>query len=464
MGDEIMDRKHFILYYLMPMMVGLILVVLAFALPPPVDQRMGAYDTLFNNLVESNCRGCHASGVPDTHHNLVRLGLYGCQDCHPVLPNGTGITLIRDCIQCHNNTFNGMNIRRPHHETLAAMDRHCQTCHGGLVDNYDDGHYIPTSPPSSMTPDTSYKVINQTSGRKWGGCESCHEANSTVSPPIASNNQTHHRLGNLSGFRNNDITKCAICHDMHNATYGSDSIRYCERCHSYSSLHNIQWDMANTTQMSGYGHLGPNDCQGCHASYVAGSLAPGADLIEPSINHLGTDLVFSGEATELTIHGDDFVTTVDGITRSSVVALTDGIITNGTTKINITITPTNITASEIVVTIPPLNKGLYAIYVIKDGIEESNKRPLVVGPAVIVNSAIINSTIVSINGSGFGTYDPAYNNWTNVTINSGTTFRSIQVINWSDTFINVTSPDATTGDTATVNSMFGTNSTLVTGG
>jgi hypothetical protein len=463
-----MSKRNFTLYYIIPITILLILAGLAFALsPPPVNQNMGIYDTIFSNLVESNCRGCHSSGVPDTHHNLVAQGKYGCQDCHPVL-NGSGVTLIRDCIQCHDTTFNGMKIRRPHHETQAAMDGHCQTCHGNLVDNFDDGHYIPASPPSSMTPDTKFKVINQTSGRKWGGCESCHEANSTASPPIVFNNNTHHRLGNLSGFRNNDNTKCARCHDMHNATYGPDSIRYCERCHGYSSLHNIQWDMANTTTMSGYGHLGPNDCQGCHASYVAGyvagSLAPGADLIVPTINHLSPDLVFSGEATELTIHGDDFITTVDNITRSSVVALTNGIITNGTTKINLTITPTNITASEIVVTIPPMNTGLYAIYIIKDGNQESNKRPFVVGPAVIVNSAIINSTIISITGSGFGPYDPAYNDWTNVTINSGTTFRSVQVINWSETSINVTSPDATIGDAATVNSMYGSNSTQVTGG
>ncbi len=456
----------------MPITVGMILIGLALALPPPVDQRMGVYDTLFSNLAESNCRVCHASGVPNTHHNLVAAGAinpytnapFGCQDCHPVLPNGTGITLIRNCIQCHNNTFNGMNIRRPHHETQAAVDRHCNACHGSLVDNYDDGHLIATYQPTSMTPDTKYKAINQTSGRKWGGCESCHEPNLTASPPIYGNNNTHHRLGNLSGFVNNDTTKCEICHNMHNATYGSDSIRYCEQCHGTNSLHNIQYDIANTSSQSGYGHLGPNDCQGCHASYVAGSLAPGADIIMPTIASLSVNHVHEGETTVLTIYGDDFVTTVDGITRSSVVALTDGVITNGTTAVNITIIPTNITHSEIVVTIPPLNKGLYAIYVLKDGNVESNKRPLMSVPAVIVNSAIINYTTVAINGSGFGTYDPAYNNWTNVTISNGTTYRSVQVINWSGTSIDVMSSDAITGDTATVNTIYGTNSTQITGG
>ncbi len=458
-----MDKKNLIIHYLIPVTTGLILVGLALALPPPVDQRLGVYDTLFGNLVESNCRGCHATGVADTHHDLVRMGTYGCQNCHPVLPDGT-ITLVRSCLQCHNNTFNGMVIRRPHHETQAAADRHCNACHGSLVDNYDDGHYIATYQPTSMTPDTKYKAINQTSGRKWGGCNSCHEPNLTAYLPIYDNNNTHHRLGNLSGFTNHNTSKCALCHDMHNATYGSDSIRYCERCHGTNSLHNIQYDLANTSSQSGYGHLGPNDCQGCHASYVAGSLAPGADIIMPTIASLSINHVHEGSGTTITIHGDDFVTTVDGITRSSVVAITSGVISNGTTMNNTTIVPINITASDIIATIPPLSKGLYAIYVLKDGNVESNKRPLISIPKVIVDTAILNSTTVTITGSGFGTYNSAYNNWTNVTINNGTVLRSVQVINWTETSIGVISPDAAVGDTATVNSIHGTNSTQVTGG
>ncbi len=451
-----MKKSRFILYYILPAMV---FVGMVFALPPPVDQKLGAYDTLYTNLVESNCRSCHATGVSMDHHNLVQTGEYVCKNCHPT--NGSGTTLIRNCIQCHNNTFNGMNIRRPHHETQAAIDKHCKSCHGSLVDDYDDGHYIPTYSPTSMTPDTKYKVINQTSGRKWGGCESCHEPNSTAVLPVYNNNNTHHRLGNLSGFINHDTTKCGTCHDMHNATYGSDSIRYCERCHGTNSLHNIQYDIANTSSIPGYGHLGPNDCQGCHASYVAGSLAPGSDLIVPTINSLSVNHVHEGEAVELTIHGDNFVTTVDGVTRSSIVAITDGVITNGTTATNISINPTNITSSEITVTIPPLNKGIYAVYLLKDG-DESNKRPLVSVPRVTVNSSILNSQTITISGSGFGTYDPAYNNWTNVTINNGATIRNIEVNNWSETSISITSTDATIGDTVTVNSMYGSNSTIVT--
>ncbi|MCZ7356869.1 MAG: IPT/TIG domain-containing protein [Candidatus Methanoperedens sp.] len=460
------------------MTVGLILVGLAFAaIPaPPVNQNMGIYDTLLINYNETMCRVCHASGVPDTHHNLVANHAinrytsqpFQCTDCHPVLPDGTGITMVRNCIQCHNNTFNGMNIRRQHHETQAATIGNCQACHGSLVDNINDGHYIATSPLSNLTPNATFKVINLTSGKKWGGCESCHGQDLTATPFIASNNKTHHSLGNLSGFINQNNSKCELCHDNHDGANGPSSIRICERCHSINAIHNIQWDIANTSSQSGFGHLGPNDCQGCHAWYVAGSLAPGSDLIVPTIDHLSTNQALLGETTNLTIHGENFVTTVNGITRSSIVALTKGVIKNGTTISNITINPTRINDHEIFVTIPPLNKGLYAIYLIKDGNEESNKRPFVVGPEVIVNSAILKSTLISktvtINGSGFGTYDPAYNNWTYVTINNVTTFRSVQVTNWSETSINVTSPDARIGDTATVNSIYGANSTQVTGG
>jgi len=158
-----MDKKQFLLYYLMPITVYLILVGLAYAVsPPPVDQRMGVM-TLCSPILQKTIAEdvMHWSTWGASH--LVPTGEYGCTNCHPVLPNGSGITLIRDCIQCHDTTFNGIVIRRPHHETQAATEGHCKTCHGSLVDNYDDGHFIPTYAPSIMTPDTKFKVINQTS-------------------------------------------------------------------------------------------------------------------------------------------------------------------------------------------------------------------------------------------------------------------------------------------------------------
>lgn len=456
-----MNRKqHIVIYYVIPLMIFVTLVNLSFALaPPPVDQRMGVYDTLFANLTEGTCRNCHTSGVPDTHHNLVPTGEYQCMNCHPVItyPNGSqSITLVRDCKQCHDTTFNGMIIRRPHHETLDAQERHCSRCHGNLVDDYDDGHYIPTYGISLVTPDTKYKVINSTTGKKWGGCESCHEQNLTMEPPIAFNNKTHHRLGALSGFNPPNSSKCTQCHDLHNATYGSDSVRYCERCHAIKSLHNIQYDYANTSGILGSGHIGENwDCSGCHAWYVAGDVAPGTDVIIPTIATLSTSRVVEGTSQLIKISGKDFVTTVNGVTHSSVV-----VISNETSFT--TLTPSSISSNEITVTIPNLTNGEYGVYALKNGNVKSNKLPLVSVPNIIVKSAVKSSSVVTITGSGFGTYDPLYKDWINVTIKKGATYRSATITSWTNTQINVTSSDTVVGDIATVNSINGHNSTKVT--
>jgi hypothetical protein len=461
------NRKHHILiYYVVPMMVFITLIGLAFALaPPPVDQRIGVYDTLFANLTEFKCRNCHTSGgtvydpanitkstdsVPGRHHLLVASGQYACTNCHPVI-EGQDITMIRDCVQCHDTVFNNITIRRPHHETLDAQERHCSKCHGNLVDDYDDGHYIPPYNVSDVTPDTKFKVINQSSGKKWGGCEACHEQNLTLDPPIAFNNKTHHRLGSLSGFNPPNVTKCAACHDTHSSQYGPDFIRYCERCHAVKSLHNIQYDYANTSGILGNGHIGANwDCNGCHAWYVAGN-APGTDIIVPNIETISTNKVLEGDTTLFTIKGTNFVTTIGSVTHSSVVVITDGTTFN-------TITPTSINSNTITLTIPSLSRGAYGIYALNNGSVKSNKFSLVSVPKVVINSAKKSGSIITITGSGFGTYDPVYKSYVNVTIKNkaGTTTRSIsQVNNWTDTLIKVTSSDTVVGDNATVNSIYG---------
>jgi hypothetical protein len=72
--------------------IGLVILmqtmVLALIPPPPANQNMGMYDTLFVNVTESGCRNCHASGVSNTHHNIVSTGEYGYINCH--LTGGTG--------------------------------------------------------------------------------------------------------------------------------------------------------------------------------------------------------------------------------------------------------------------------------------------------------------------------------------------------------------------------------------
>lgn len=464
-----MDKKYYII-----MAIGLVVImqsaVFALIPPPPANQMLGTYDTNFAELVEGNCRSanCHSSGVPDTHHLLVPTGEYQCMNCHPIITNPDGsesATIIRDCKQCHGTTFNSMTIRIPHHETQDALDRHCSYCHGNYVDDYDDGHYIPTYNISLVTPDVKYKEINATTGKKWGGCESCHERNETVSPVIYFNNKTHHRLGALSGFNPPDNSKCMFCHDLHGSQYGQNSIRNCERCHAVKSLHNIQYDYVNTSNQLGNGHIGPNwDCNGCHAWYVAGGAAPGTDVIIPSIATLSTGKLYEGETTDITISGKDLVTTMGSVTHTSVVVITDG--TNP-----VTVTPSSITAGSIVVTVPALSKGLYGIYALKNGDVKSNKLPLVVTARVDAVDAQMSGSTITVTGTGFGSQpDPLFTDlgvFINTTTGKGknkvTTAVKADIVSWSDTQI-VCTADVSTGDPLTVKALGGSDTVTIGGG
>jgi hypothetical protein len=148
---------------------------------PPVNQDIGMPDIVFGDMEEQECRVCHDSGVPDRHHMLygattdisipvpipdsdglgycsVATGtvcvidddcptgeacylddpVLGCLNCHGVIgtdPIEFGVE--RDCAVCHTGDS-------PHHETDSAKAGDCVYCHGDLVDNFDDGHYIPT--------------------------------------------------------------------------------------------------------------------------------------------------------------------------------------------------------------------------------------------------------------------------------------------------------------------------------
>jgi hypothetical protein len=194
---------------------------------------------------------------------------------------------------------------------------------------------------------------------------------------------------------------------------------------------------------------------------VAGT-APGTDVIVPVINSISTDKVTEGKEAMLIIHGNNLVTTVDGVTHSSVVVLTD--------EINpIPLTPAAINSTDIVVTVPALSKGDYGVYVLKNGSVKSNRLPFVAVPGVVISSAVNVDNKITIRGSGFGhQYDPLYNNWINVTISydkiGSVGYRSIGIVNWSDTLINIDSAEVIAGDIITVNSLYGTNSTEVVHG
>ena len=437
--------------------------------PPPANQNIGFYDTDINQLTATTCHNtapCHGSddtAIANRHHLLVPGGEWNCQNCHPVdpgAPDGYGVVMERDCIQCHNGTAwsrnpSEVNISRPHHNTTEAQTRQCGNttgCHGGYVDNYDDGHYIPPYPVSLVTPNATYNVYNATSGRYWGGCWACHQANSSISPIILSNSNTHHNeLIKVTGGPSNSGALCTWCHGE---TPGQPDIvlgiRFCEQCHSVGTIHNIQYNYENNGPL-GYGHINNNwDCWGCHAFWDAGVDNIFAGPVVPDLTEMSPNKVIANVPTDLTISGTNFIqdpyTTMVSI---------DGVI----------YAPKTITNSQIIVTAPALSAGVHEIKVVK-GEKPSQTSGLIVVPLMEITSAKMGGTTITIEGTGFNSEpDPSFNNLgvfiRHKTKSKTTTFRS-NVIFWTDTQIVVSSKGVSTGDPLTVKALYGEVSETIT--
>ena len=203
--------------------------------PPPVNQDIGMEDIEIGDLTEADCRVCHPTGVPDRHHGLYNTPvpdpslvpypqfntpdgaggfLYSCLSCH-----SDNFVLERDCLVCHN-------AGSPHHTTPAAQAGDCVSCHGDLVDNMDDGHYIPSYAPSLVTPDTGDEGTGEPLNSRdtnAGGCAYCHDDDGLPTPVILTHRGTHHYVRDSGSF------PCSWCHDF--GLPDEEQIRVCEGCH-----------------------------------------------------------------------------------------------------------------------------------------------------------------------------------------------------------------------------------------
>jgi hypothetical protein len=389
MEDNEMIRKGLI--YLATSLMILLLVSLAIAVipPPPANQNIGLYDTVFTGFSTEECKNidCHGDeNIPNRHHLLIDSEGYVCLDCHKI--NDGVFEPFRNCSDCHEVS--------PHHITDDAQNLECSSCHGSLVDDYNDGHVIPTYEKSLITPDSSYKAINSTTGLKIGGCEACHEPDLSADPEIRSNPNTHH---NLTGF---STYNCNLCHqsDYSTGTPGEGEvgldIRNCERCHGIKSLHNIQYDYDNTVGDRGYGHIGDNwDCFGCHGWVSSQSEFTAAVLAEETFSTLAGGMeptpvpimdtfdpreITVGQETVITISGGNFIyVDNDGVTHEAKVVLSNDLMDE-----DLVFEPDSITATEIVVTIPgTIESGNYDLWVVMDGDERTKKEPLTVVPELL---------------------------------------------------------------------------------
>ena len=386
-----MVRKGLIYLTTTLMILLLVSLAMAFVPPPPANQNLGLYDTVFTGFTTEECKNieCHGDeNLPNRHHLLIANEGYNCLDCH-TLTNGA-FDAFRNCSDCHSSS--------PHHLTDDAQSFNCSECHGSFVDDYNDGHVIPTYDKTIITPDSSYKYIDNSTGLKIGGCEACHEPDLSADPKIGSNSNTHH---NLSGF---STYNCNLCHSADSTTgtpgegdVGFD-IRYCERCHGIKSLHSIQYEDDNISGELGYGHIGNSwDCWGCHGFQESNALSslddsvgssseggyPGEATV-PSVDEVIPNEITVGQDTVITIYGTSFENEYNGTIYTSIVTLDNDTGTIELTQLD------SITSTVIEVTIPgTLVPYVYDLRVVKDGDMSSNKVTLTVIPDVQIEMVTI---------------------------------------------------------------------------
>lgn len=253
---------------------------------PPVNQQVGFWDKAFDSMSESDCRGCHGETLAEKHHLLITTRNLSCTTCHQ-MDCSSGVCELepfRDCSLCHTQNAGQGSV---HHLAQAAQSGNCVSCHGDLVQNRGDGHYIPVYGPSMVTPRPSAGTgIN---GR--GGCDACHTWGNDwdTGEVVYASKEAHHETG-----MGQDSGKCAWCHDAQAAA--GLKIRACEECHAPQSLHNIQLDTNNNdiiepgAEQAYRGHIGNNeDCLGCHggaADQISIGEGAGWSLHNPTRHHL----------------------------------------------------------------------------------------------------------------------------------------------------------------------------------
>ncbi len=379
---------------------------------PPVNQTIGMIDRMFGVLTEADCRACHDLGVPDRHHLLHGQPIppgsfvphpdadgngtpdssYGCLSCHDAT-----FVAERDCTVCHTSNA--------HHRTTAATSGDCVSCHGDIVDNVGDGHYIPTYSPSEVTPSTSRGngLPLNSRGHGAGACDYCHDDDGLSPPFIRDTAYLHHE----TTYALEGSLDCLVCHEILDPL----NIRTCQRCHGPDSLHNIQADSLNPNNLgtvvvggedAGYGHVGKDagpgesDCWGCHGYALAS--APRTGPIIPTLYRSDVASIRAGVAATITLTGASFVNVAGTTLYESQVAMTDA---DGA---SVMLTPDLILdQGMLAVTIPgSVPPGNYDLRLVK-GEFASNPAVISIVPAVRITSAVANGP-VTITGRGFGGY------------------------------------------------------------
>jgi hypothetical protein len=457
---------------------------------PPVNQTLGVDDGIFNDLTEADCRLCHENPdqfpvddetVPNRHHLLVDTvisdpsdapfgipgELYKCFSCHEIDTNPGHVDFIveRDCLVCHIQSPDGLTV---HHQTDLALGTlpqgpDCQACHGSLVDNIEDGHYIPTYDPSPPTPKRSggSGLPLNSEGNGSGACNYCHSTgtgdpfmpgiDSETNVSVYGNQDTHHNTGFGS-----DSTKCGWCHDF--SMPFEAQIRICENCHGPVTLHSIQADSNNDgiilNELPGYGHIG-GDCNGCH-DFSSASSAPGAGPVVPYLSALSASVMTAGSDSTITLTGAAFTNVSEGVDFIANVILTDKY--GGT----IELIPDTIDEGTMTVTVPgTLAPGIYSVNTVKRD-KFSNPMSISVKPEVIIHDSICDRKkgVITVIGSGFSEKPEGTDAYIDITVDGV----PVSIISWTDTEIRASVSSCSKKSSITVNALYGSETYNTTNG
>jgi Cys-rich repeat protein len=442
---------------------------------------------VINFVVTRDCLLCHQAGLnqPNVHHKFGGTAQSGdCVACHGDVVDNPGGCKELCCAPSFGPTAGTCT-------STCTTDADCgggQLCVAlGPEAPCDDGHDIPTYTPSLVTPEPSIHThacefsmepceSNQecVSGtcsvaatECWddgdcpageicnggercdesielspaGACTFCHEPGiDTVSGvEVVDNHDTHHHTGvykTPTGGSQRD--KCAWCHEAGNPhnTGGHEltRIRFCENCHGYESLHNIQVDtngggVVPGGEDYGFGHIGrdnpldpenDSDCWGCHAiSAAAEGVVLGSGV--PSLTSVDPIIIAAGTPTQLAITGATFLNGDLAVTLTAA----DGSV--------ITLAAADVTDGSLSATANAA-AGTYALQVVKDG-EASNAIAVTVVPDVAIADVMCSKCLgtMTITGVNFAEKPAGTDEDISVTEDG----RPLNVISWSDTEITV---------------------------
>ncbi len=310
-------------------------------------------------------------------------------------------------------------------------------------------------------------------GRRMGNCTYCHYTGTDdISGQVVHINYVNHHGTGVGQPGSGSVHSCDLCHQP--SAPPDFTIRGCERCHGMSSLHNIEYDAVGDGIVVGeeepyFGHIGnQKNCDGCHKNsqneMVSASrdiLATGATII-PEISEISEASMTAGTSTRLILTGSSFTNATISQTGAETSEYTSWlrlVKTDGTT---IDIFPDYLSSTHMEVTLPAsLETGSYNLAVTKsgsfleNGVSSTTINFLVI-PDVTIDEISCDGQVITITGSGFGSYLDSNDSGTSVT--NGTGFEKCTVSSWTDSKI-IANCHSNIEGPISINSIFGSSTT-----